>query len=111
MDLSTFLSFTFNQVPDWNKPTHPDQLFFDALIELAEYVTNILLNILPKRSYNICTYEGILWTVSTLYRELSLLNRELNILPPSLPYAGIHQDLGYRHLRPTIEDESLYFKI
>ena len=40
---------------------------------------------------------GILWTVSTLHRELSSLNRELNILRTSLPYAGIHQDLGYRH--------------
>ena len=62
----------------------------------------ICLSVLLLKSYNVCTEEAcILWTVSTLYRELSLLNRELNILPPSLPYAGIHQDLGYRHLRPT----------
>ena len=39
--------------------------------------------LLGKTAYNICTEdEGILWTVSTLYprRELSSLDRELNIL-------------------------------
>ena len=29
------------------------------------------------------------WTMNSIY------------CGPSLPYAGIHQDLGYRHLRPT----------
>ena len=35
------------------------------------------------------------WTVNSIY------------CGSSLPCAGIHQDLGYRHLRPTLQNESI----